>query len=201
MAAMSPVEPPTLSLEASDEAENVLGARLCAPPAPAAADLAVLLPAFATSSRTHRLSIDVKPRKEDWLATPCALAAFVRCIEAHLKVYISCVDAAGAIAGCSVTPVVVRPYAEIGCVCVFASMSVQGVDPVAFSIDALELAGRPVPSLALPAVVKLGANHNPANAGRLWKAAKEGDAAGVISALCDGCSTEEADEVRAVSAS
>ena len=64
-----------------------------------------------------------------------------------------------------------------------------------FTIDGLYHAGQLVNTPLLPATIKvLDVNHAPSKAGRLWLSAIAGDAAGVISAVKDGCSTEESDE-------
>ena len=64
-----------------------------------------------------------------------------------------------------------------------------------FTIVGLHHAGQLIYSPLLPAIVKVvTVNHAPSEAGRLWASSKVGDIAGVISAIKDGCSTEESDD-------
>ena len=64
-----------------------------------------------------------------------------------------------------------------------------------FTIIGLYYSGQLVDTTLLPAIVNVvNVNHAPSEAGRLWMSAKAGDSAGVISAIKDGCSTEESDD-------
>ena len=61
-----------------------------------------------------------------------------------------------------------------------------------FTIVGLQYAGQPIYSPHLPAIVNVvRVNNDPSEAGRLWASSEAGDLAGVISAIKDGCSTEE----------
>ena len=63
-----------------------------------------------------------------------------------------------------------------------------------FTIVGLYYAGHLVDTPLLPATITvIHTNHAPSKAGRLLKSTKEGNLAGVISAIKDGCSTEESD--------
>ena len=63
-----------------------------------------------------------------------------------------------------------------------------------FTIVGLYYAGQLVNTPLLPAIVQLvSVNHALCNASRLWVSSKAGDLAGVVSAIKDGCSTEESD--------
>ena len=64
-----------------------------------------------------------------------------------------------------------------------------------FTIVGLYHAGQLVCTPLLPAIVNIvRVNHAPSIAGPLRMSSKEGDLAGVISAIKDGCSTEESDD-------
>ena len=65
-----------------------------------------------------------------------------------------------------------------------------------FTVVKLYVAGKLVqlPFLPKAAVAVVRVNHAPSHKGRLWESSKAGDAAGVISAIMDGCSIEELDE-------
>ena len=64
-----------------------------------------------------------------------------------------------------------------------------------FTITGLHHAGQLVHTQLLPAnVIVVNMNHAPCNAGRLLMSSKTGDLTGVVSAIKDGCSTEESDD-------
>ena len=64
-----------------------------------------------------------------------------------------------------------------------------------FTIVGLYLAGQLIDMPLLPATIKvMHVNHTPSKAGRMWKSSKAGDVASVISAIKDGCSTEESNK-------
>jgi hypothetical protein len=68
-------------------------------------------------------------------------------------------------------------------------------DASTFTLVGLDYAGNVVPTLLFPATIAVvRVNHLPSRNGRLWKSSKSGDASGAISAIMDGCSTEETDE-------
>ena len=95
-------------------------------------------------------------------------------------------------------PVLTAPLDGLPGVCVsFAPQwGPTDVDSSYITISSITLAGQPVPSPPLPAMVQVGANHAPSEGTRLVDTVKAGNAADVHAALCDGCSTGERDEVR-----
>ena len=64
------------------------------------------------------------------------------------------------------------------------------------AVDGVTFAGRPLPCAYLPAVLRVGYNHTWAPAGAVLAAAQAGDVRALQTALEDGMSTEEVDEVR-----
>jgi len=64
------------------------------------------------------------------------------------------------------------------------------------TVLSLSLAGRPLPCACLPATLRVGYNHAPAQEGSVFTAAKAGDVPALLAAIEEGGSTEEADEVR-----
>ena len=64
------------------------------------------------------------------------------------------------------------------------------------TVESLSLSGRPFPCDCLPAILRVGYNHTPAQAGAVLQAAKAGDVLALQTALYAAGSTEEADEVR-----
>ena len=65
------------------------------------------------------------------------------------------------------------------------------------TLDSVALAGMQGAVPGAPKAIRVGANHDTASAGRrgVWRAAFNGNAIGVLAALCDGCSTEESEDV------
>ena len=62
-------------------------------------------------------------------------------------------------------------------------------------VESLSFAGQPLPSICLPATLRVGYNHVAARAGAVISASMSGDVAALQSALDAGGSTEEADQV------
>ena len=64
-----------------------------------------------------------------------------------------------------------------------------------FTIVGLYHAGQLVVTPLLPATIRvMHVNHAPSKAGRLWSSVDAGDASSIVSAIQDGCSTEESND-------
>lgn len=165
--------------------------RLLAPPAPSPSDLLVLgmptnvFPGFP-------FEFFVVPREGYLISCPEEAAVFSKDVAARLRISMTLPDAARVD---SKTPVaMVRALAD-GCGVRVTVPFMQTTPSPTITLDSMTLVGMRGAVSGPPNYLHVGANHDAAVAGRVWRAAIEGNAAGVFAALCDGCSTEEANDM------
>lgn len=130
--------------------------------------------------------------------TPDAAQGIVVCLETHLRVAVNFSSDEGV----ATPPVSVRAVGDGWRVRVLIRTSpaaptgaLLATNSSPITINALTLAGQPLPSALLPAVVLFDFNHDRAPRGDVWEAAAKGDVPALMAALAAGGSTEEADRV------
>ena len=189
----APVEPPVLAVMSDLVAP--LGCIVCA----LAPDDIRLEPPPERVLPGRPVDLLFTPRS-GMVLTPDAAQGIADCLETHLRVAVHCLGDEGVAA--LELPVSVRavgkrwrarvlirtsPAATTGAFLATNSCPVK--------INALMLAGQPLPLAHLPATVLFNFNHDLAPRGDVWDAAAKGDVPALMAALAAGGSTEEADRV------
>lgn len=184
---VAPVERADLRLCPSSTV-SALSLRVSAPRAPTSADLAVArFPKYVELK--HPILFDIVPHDSYPVDDVADAAAFTSTVVQHL--HMSSIFSSGpASLPRQARAAVFVPKSSISTTVRVAIAAPSDAAPRTFSLQALTLAGHAV-TMPVSAPVRLGINHAPAKGGRLWEAASAGDAAGVVSALAAGSSTEE----------
>lgn len=193
----APVESSALCVvNGTAAAESIIGLQVSAPSSPKAEDLLVEpLPHFWLPHRPFEFNLGASSS----FRLPCAEAALMAgCLSTHLRVRMAVSQESGSIVAeaCEFAVNVVSTaagwrvtvlQAPMACSSSSSSLPRLVVGPLMY---AREL----VPSFTYPAYVRLGANHQPAPAGRVLKAVAAMQSTEVLEALLEGCSTEEKDD-------
>lgn len=194
---VSPLEPADITLLVNSG--SPLGVRVCASEAPSLANLHLegtprrVLPKIP-------LTFDIAPRRAFTSKEPVEAADFTRFLLAStrvLAVFRQSNEAGNGVVDLPLRPMLAaRSAARPGITVTFFPIwgrTMTEIDAAVTRaacviISPPEYCGAP---RALPSTVVVGANHDPVEMGRLTAAARMGDIRAMISALCDGCSTEE----------
>lgn len=182
-----PVEPSDIhAVHSGDVVHGVLEVWVAAPSAPEAADLDFKVKTFAIPNR--HFHVDVVPRASYLCSSAVAKGVFARCVASHLRVAVN-PNSTAAVGGV-VTTMYAHPSDARVHIIIPSTLFSRAPS---FNIE-MTYSGVPV---SASAHVIVGANHAPAIAGRLFSAVVANNVSLVAAALCDGCSTEEADKVSA----
>ena len=193
----TPVEPAKLALvPAVRGCSTPIGIRVCAPPAPTAADVILCRPPRRALPH-HALEFLVNPRAGLTFEGPEEAEAFARFVACYLRI------SATTSSGMHGFPCAI-PQSRIIITARLRGVVHVAIAPSCFkhaqsvTIDALTLPNGSIESsVQLPVSVTVGACHALTPAGRVYAAAEAGDAKKLVYALCDGGSTEEeAERVR-----
>ena len=128
-------------------------------------------------------------RSNTLIDNPAEAASIARALLQHLHVTASLRTSAGRsiplVLQCSVVDAGVPGVRII----ISPTWSMMAECPTDILVPSPTFAGKTLP--ATPIVISVGANHEPAVAGRLYDAIERGSFSGAVAALLDGCSTEE----------
>ena len=186
---VGPLEIPFLGMEQCASATSTVDTRLVSPSARALALTRV-------PARVHvNRPLEVELAAAGLCPSVDAAESVASWISAHAILQIS-VEEPGQPRGEVSLLVKARPSGDGGWITRALSRPAAWADAASITVVSLSLAGRPLPCDFLPAILAVGYNHAPAQAGVVCEAAQAGDVPALQAALDAGGSTEEADEVR-----
>lgn len=189
----SPIEPAELWIAKSD---GLLRARVCAPPAVRPCDIVIKSPPSRTiPGNPLRLRVSLAPSYP--ASTKAEARAALDMVAANLQASVVGVTSESASVRLrTAAPTVDEEATHVVIAVLVPSPHEEGLQDVCF--ETLHFVGEPVAlvrdgdgTVCVPLRIPVGAAHDDRPEGLAWAAAESGDVAGLVDALCAGCSTEE----------
>lgn len=185
---IGPLELPVVDLVPRNPLSSAIAAQLIQPAA-----TSFVLTRMPPRLQTN-LPLDIELRTFGVDAGSFAAALVARLISSYAHVTLMLKETSGQSDRGTITRVSVRRV-DSGWIMRALIHPASWTDVASVSVESFSFAGQPLPSICLPATLRVGYNHVAARAGAVISASMAGDVAALQSALDAGGSTEEADQV------